>query len=334
MIGVGIIGLGYWGPNLVRNFNTNSKFNVECVCDLDDKQLQKNRQMYPHIETTKQYTTLLDNPKIQAICICTPVHTHYKFSKLALESGKHVLVEKPMTSNSDQAKQLIVIAENNNLVLMCDHTFCYHSIPKYIKSEIRAGAYGEFLYLDSTRVNLGLFQSDINVIWDLIPHDLSIIGYLFQDFKISSVSAHAFDLVGTGKESIAYIVLRFDNGKVAHIHLNWLSPVKIRQYIIGFSKKMIVWDDNKVDEKIKIYDKGIQIDETKKNSLLVSYHNDGFSVPKIECNEALAGLVQDFWNSIANGSVPVSNAQFSLQIVEIMEAITESFKNGGKIVNV
>ena len=244
---IGIIGIGYWGPNIVRNVMKHASLKLKYICDLDETRLKKITLNYPNVTTVTNYYDILSDPDIKAVIVVTPPSTHYKIGKDVLLSNKHLLIEKPITNTTEEADELIKIAKENNLILMCDLTYCYHPCVEFIKNNL--DDLGQILYLDSVRINLGLFQSNTNVIWDLAPHDLSIILYLLGD-KIKSMTASAFDVTQTGHENIAYLTLQLEH-TVCHIHLNWLSPTKVRKLIIGGSKKMIVWDDVVADEKVK-----------------------------------------------------------------------------------
>ena len=302
IIKIGLVGYGYWGPNLIRNFKKHKFIKPTYVCDLNQNNLNKVLSDHDDMSITTDINIILNNDDIDAVAIATPVSTHYSLIKKSLLSGKHVWIEKPMTNCYESALELVNIAKEKNLILMCDHTYCYHPAVTKIKNLIDDELFsGDLLYIDSTRINLGIIQHDINVIWDLIPHDLSIINYILQNTnkKISKVSASAFDLLNTGHESIANITLYFDDNCISYINLNWLSPVKVRKMMIGMTKKMIIWDDINPDEKIKIYDKGISVynDTTE---AFISYRNGDINIPKIDNQEPLFCAVDDFYNSIIN----------------------------------
>ncbi|HEX7175138.1 MAG TPA: Gfo/Idh/MocA family oxidoreductase, partial [Pyrinomonadaceae bacterium] len=253
---VGIIGCGYWGPNLLRNFSENESAELRWVCDLDPKRLEVMGRRYPSAETTPDCEQLFADPRLDAVVISTPVGTHYDYARRALEAGKHVLVEKPLTSTARKAEELIALAERGGLTLMVDHTFIYTGAVRKIKEIVEGGELGDLLYFDSTRINLGLFQSDINVVWDLAPHDLSIMDYIL-DRRPTSVSATGSCHIERGIENIAYVMLRFPDEFIAHFHFNWLAPVKIRRTLIAGMRKMIVYDDIEPVEKVRVYDSGV-----------------------------------------------------------------------------
>src|SRR5487761_113476 len=268
---MGVIGYGYWGPQIVRNFAAADRCQVTAVCDKSPEALRRAKQSYPGLETTSDFTEVLSSTCIDAVAIVTPVWTHFELAKAALQNGKHVFVEKPFTSTSAQAEELIELAERKNLQIMVDHTFLFTGAVRKIRQLIDENTLGKLYYYDSTRVNLGLFQHDVNVIWDLAPHDLSIIDHLIDETPEAVVATGQTHL--NGHEDIAFITVYFPNKIIAHINVNWLSPVKVRTTLIGGEKKMLVWNDLEADEKIKVYDKGVSMaaNPTNLHQLLVSY---------------------------------------------------------------
>ena len=286
MIRVGVIGYGYWGPNIVRNFQQTEGSRVVAVCDKSDKSLRRAQQAYPELRVTSNADDLLTATDIDAIAVVTPVWTHFELAKTALENGKHVFVEKPFTSSTAQAEELIELAERKNLKVMVDHTFLFTGAVRKIRGLIDDGTLGELYYYDSTRVNLGLFQHDVNVIWDLAPHDLSIMDYLITEKPEAVVATGEGHLNGTA--DVAFITIYYPNNMIGHINVNWLSPVKVRTTLIGGEKKMLVWNDLEADEKIKVYDKGVQITTGEAvYQQLVSYRTGDMWSPKVEQVEAL-----------------------------------------------
>ncbi len=255
-ITIGVIGCGYWGPNLLRNFAENERAALRWMCDVDAKRLESLGRRYPSARTTSDCSRLFDDPELAAVVVATPVNTHFDFARRALEAGKHVLVEKPFTASVAEAEELIELAERKGLALMVDHTFIYTGAVRKIKEMVAGGELGDLLYFDSTRINLGLFQRDINVVWDLAPHDLAIMDYLL-DRRPLSLTATGSCHVERGIENIAYVMLRFPEEFIAHFHFNWLSPVKIRRTLIAGSRKMVVYDDIEPTEKVRVYDKGV-----------------------------------------------------------------------------
>lgn len=330
MIKVGIIGYGYWGPNLVRNFFSQKNCTVEMVADSRQNRLDILSQSYPTVKTTQHADDLIKSPDVDAVIIATPVFTHFPLAKKALEHGKHVLLEKPMASTVAECNELIELATQKNLTLMVDHTFLYTGAVERMKDMIDGGYLGKIKYIDSTRINLGLFQPDINVLWDLAPHDLSILRYL-HDEKPYSVNATGVSHTGNGIENIAFLTINYSSGFIAHINCSWTSPVKVRSMLIGGDQKMIVYNDVEPTEKIKIYDTGYQhtTDEEKKQ-VLVDYRVGDIFVPKINNAEALAAVAGDFAQSIMHKSDPKSSWQIGFDIVRILEASDRSIKNRGK----
>lgn len=336
MLKVAVIGYGYWGPNLARNFIENPMTDVSYVCDLDESRLKpfnfKNRQ----IKTTTNYEDILKDNNVELLAIATPVSTHYKLAKAALLSGKHVLIEKPMTSKVREAQEIIELAEKRKLTIFVDHTFVYTGAVKKMKELISSGEIGEIYYYDSVRVNLGLFQSDMNVIWDLAPHDFSIMDYLIEE-KAVSISTVAANCVLGNFEDIAYVTLRFKNGLIAHFHVNWMSPVKIRRILIGASKKMIVFDDLDPDEKVKVYDKGVTLMSASRDKLyknLVQYRIGDMYSPTVNRTEALKTAVAHLVDCIKNKKKPLTDGQAGLRIVRLLEAAQESLEKGGASVKI
>jgi predicted dehydrogenase len=327
---VGVIGLGYWGPNIVRNLLNHEHVNKVVCCDLDDRNLAKIKKKHSNVVTTKDFNCILDDESIDAVAIVTPIQTHFNLAKRALLKRKHILVEKPFTSTVLHATELLEIAEKFQLKIAVDHTFLYTPAIEKMKELICKDEIGKLLYFDSTRINLGLFQNDVNVIWDLVPHDFAIMNYLI-DKKPLSVRAMGADHVGNGIESIAYVYIDFGENLVAHFHVNWLSPVKIRQVLIGGSKKMILYDDMENSEKVKIYDKGISINNsTEKYQQLVNYRLGDIRSPLLNNTEALNALINDFVDSIVHNKTTRVTGYDGLKVVVLLEATQESIKNNGK----
>ncbi|MBM3789354.1 MAG: Gfo/Idh/MocA family oxidoreductase [Acidobacteria bacterium] len=331
MIRIGVIGFGYWGPNIVRNFEGIRFGTVKAVSDLNPKALDKAKKNYPSIEVSSDCNTILTSPGIDAVAVITPVATHYPLVKAALENGKHVFVEKPFTRTAAQAEELIELADRKNLKIMVDHTFLFTGAVRKIKEMIDADALGKLYYYDSTRVNLGLFQTDVNVIWDLAPHDFSIMQHLIPDKPEA--------LVATGEkhvnsfEDVAYITVHFSDGVIAHFNVNWLSPVKVRTTLIGGEKKMLMWNDLEADEKIRIYDKGVQRENGDGiYELLVSYRMGDIWSPRIEQIEALKAETQYFVDCIEKNEKPFNDGVAGLKVVRLLEASDTSLARKGGIV--
>ena len=329
---IGIVGLGYWGPNLVRNFLAQNEVEKVIGCDANEKRLASIKSKFPAIELVNDYNKLLDS-NVDAIAIATPVDTHYKLAKDALLAGKHVWIEKPFTSKSSQGIELIEIADARGLNIFVDHTFLYTGAVKKIKQLVDNDELGDLIYFDSVRINLGLFQHDVNVIWDLAPHDLSIMKYVLPDKKVSAVTAcgisNYYEL-----ENLAQMSLHFENNSCfAHFHVNWTSPVKIRRIMIGGKKKMLVFDDMENSEKIKIYNSGVEIDSTESfYNTLIQYRTGDMYSPKVEQTEALSCAAKEFIDSILEKRKPLTNAEDGLEVVKILEASDRSIKNRGLLV--
>ena len=331
LVGIGVIGYGYWGPNLVRNFSTSESTRVFGVSDLDPAKLATCRRLYPEIATTSDFRDLLQNPKIDAVAIATPVHTHYDLALAALKAGKHVFVEKPLAPTADQVRRLIDEADRRNLTLMVDHTFLYTPAVQKMRELLREGALGDIYYYDSIRSSLGLFQSDVNVIWDLAVHDVSIIRYILDEEPVT-VSATGSSHVAGSPENMAHITLFFNSSCVAHVSVNWLSPIKVRKTFIGGSRKMIVYDDVEPTEKIKVYDKGITLNGSADNAhqLRIGYRAGDMWAPHISAKEALQTEVEHFVDCLRNGKTPISSGASGLHVVEVLEAASRSIAEQGR----
>jgi len=332
---VGVIGLGYWGPNLLRNFAENESAELRWICDADQSRLAAMGRRYPAAQTTTDYQRLLTDSKLDAIAVVTPVATHFEIARAGLLAGKHLLVEKPLTATEREAEELIEIAERNQRTLMVDHTFVYTGAVRKMKEIVTSGELGDLLYFDSVRINLGLFQKDINVLWDLAPHDLSIMDYLI-DRQPDAVSAIGSCHIERGIENIAYLIMHFGDDFIAHFHFNWLAPVKIRRTLIAGSRKMILYDDIEPTEKVRIYDKGVTAnrvgnDREADYQTLVSYRTGDVWAPKLDSTEALRYVVAEFLGSIRAGRRPLTDGQAGLRVVRVLEAAQQSIKNGGQV---
>jgi predicted dehydrogenase len=330
MIKVGIIGYGYWGPNLVRNFFAVSNCAISSVADSRSERRDLLHKNYPSVKGIIDANEIISDPAIDAVIIATPVFTHYALAKKALENGKHVLIEKPMTSSVAEAEELIALAERKGLTLMVDHTFLYTGAVQKMKELIDSGVIGTPIYFDSSRINLGLFQPDINVLWDLAPHDISILTYLVKEAPYS-INATGISHTHNNIENVAYMTVNYSSNFIAHFNCSWTSPVKIRQTLIGGDKKMIVYNDLDPYEKIRIYDTGYkhQTDEDK-TRIMVDYRTGDIFIPKISDREALYGVAKDFIESINNKSIPLANGKLGLEVVKILEASQKSIKSKGK----
>jgi predicted dehydrogenase len=335
LIGIGVVGYGYWGPNLVRNFCTVEGAEVIAICDADPAKLAIGKRHHPGVSVTNDFQDLLNDKRIDAIAIATPVHTHFNLAFAALKAGKHVLVEKPLAQTSEQVRRLIDEAEKRKLILMVDHTFLYTPAVQKIRELIVEGALGDIYYYNGIRASLGLFQSDVNVIWDLAVHDISIIQYIFHE-KPVAVSATGASHVAGRPENMAHIALFFQSSCVAHVAVNWLSPVKVRQTLIGGSRKMIVYDDVEAAEKVKVYDRGITISSAAENEvqLRIGYRAGDMWAPHLSTKEALQTEAEHFIACLQSGKSPISNGATGLQVVEILEAASRSIAAQGKPVTV
>ncbi len=331
LVRVGVIGYGYWGPNVVRNLHSIEGCQVTAICDKNPAGLQRANRDYPGVELTTNLSELLTSTEIDAIAVVTPVWTHFELAQSALQNGKHVFVEKPFTSTAQQAEELIELADRNKLKIMVDHTFLFSGAVRKIRQLIDDGTLGGLYYFDSTRVNLGLFQHDVNVVWDLAPHDLSIMDYIIQEKPEAVVATGGRHL--NGLADVAFITVYFPHNVVAHINVNWLSPVKVRTTLVGGEKKMLVWNDLEADEKIKVYDKGVKITNGKDvYELLVSYRSGDVWAPKVEQTEALKVELEYFIDCILNDRTPLNDGLSGLRVVTLLEAADQSLKERGKII--
>ena len=333
MLKIGVIGYGYWGPNVVRNFHRGTASRVEMVCDKSPDMLRRVVQAYPGMHTTQDHMDVVNSPNIDAVAVVTPVGTHYEVAKKVLDSGKHLFIEKPFTSESWQAKELINLAEQKNLTVMVDHTFLFTGAVRKIRQLVDDGTLGELYYYDSTRVNLGLFQHDVNVLWDLAPHDLSIMDFVI-DQKAEAISATGQTHLN-GHEDVAYMTVYFPNKVIAHINVNWLSPVKVRTTLIGGEKKMLVWNDLEADEKIRVYDKGVKITTPESvYELLVSYRSGDMWAPQVDQVEALNAELDHFVDCVSSGEKPINDGHAGLRVVTMLEAANASVSKRGEVVYV
>jgi predicted dehydrogenase len=327
VLNIGVVGYGYWGPNLVRNFAETPGINLAAVSDLDAKKLEVVRKRFPAVKTTQCYQDLLDDPNIDAIAVATPVNTHFALGMAVLKAGKHLWLEKPMTETSDEARQLVAEAEKRKLVLLVDHTFIYTGAVRKISEVIRAGELGNTLYYDSTRINLGLFQRDVSVISDLAVHDFAILDFLLGE-QPAVVSASGINHFPGTPENLAYLTLFYDSGVIAHLNVSWLAPVKIRSLLIGGSQKMIVYDDLEPSEKVKIYDKGVSFtdDPAQIQEMRVGYRTGDMWAPKLANVEALRAAAENFVDCIENSRVPETDGRLGQRVVEVIEAATSSMR--------
>ena len=331
MIKAGVIGYGYWGPNIVRNFIANKDIEVVRVSDMSEDRLKILKANHPQVDASTDENSILNDPNIDLVAVITSTSTHFRLAKKALENGKHLFVEKPFTSTSAEAMELIEIAEKKNLLIMVDHTFLFTGAVKKMKDLVDSEL-GKLYYYDSVRVNLGLFQYDSNVIWDLAPHDLSIMFYINPSFKPHSVNAVGADHMGKGMVDVAYLTVNGSDNFIGHFHCNWLSPVKVRKTLVAGDRKMLVWDDLEADEKVKVYNK--KVEEVSEKSefykLQVKYHHGDILVPVVEQTEALRLEMEHLVDCLQNGTKPINGGFEGLQVVRVLEASDLSLKNHGK----
>jgi predicted dehydrogenase len=332
MIRIGVIGYGYWGPSVARNFHGLDDCELAVVSDRRPDALRRAKQAYPNVQVTLDAAEVVAASNIDAVAVVTPVWTHFELAKAALENGKHVFVEKPFSATAAEAEQLIDLADRKHLQIMVDHTFLFTGAVRKIRQLIDEGTMGDLYYYDSTRVNLGLFQHDINVIWDLAPHDLSIVDYLIKQKPEAVIATGQVHL--NGFEDLAYITIYFADRMIAHINVNWLSPVKVRTTLIGGQKKMLVWNDLDAAEKIKVYDKGVNMANGGSGQsiydLLVSYRSGDMWSPRIDQTEALTTEAKYFVECIANNQRPFNDGVAGLRVVKMLEAADKSLKERGR----
>jgi predicted dehydrogenase len=333
-LNIGVIGYGYWGPNLVRNFAELDDARVHAVADLNPRALERVRKRYPGIHVTTDVQAMIRDPEIDAVAIATPVATHFSLAMAALKAGKHVWLEKPMTETSLQARALIEEAARRGLCLHVDHTFLYTGPVRKMRDLVKAGELGKVLYYDSTRVNLGLFQRDVNVIADLAVHDFSILDYVFEQHPVA-VSASGINHYPGTPENLAFITLFYESGFIAHVNVSWLAPVKVRTILIGGANRMITFDELQPSEKLKIYDKGVSFtdDPAKIHEMRVGYRAGDMWAPKVDGAEGLLVEARHFVDCIRNGRAPVSDGEFGFRMVQLIEAATASMRGRGETIH-
>ena len=332
MIKIGVVGYGYWGPNLVRNFVDVEGATLAAVCDSRPDRLVQVAKRYPGVKGVAAWRSLVEDPDIDLVAISTPVSTHFEIAVAALQAGKHVLVEKPMAMNVDQCSRLIDEAAKRRLVLMVDHTFVYTSAVRKMREMVNDGSLGDIYYYDSVRINLGLFQHDVNVIWDLAVHDLAIMNFLLPEQPVA-VSATGISHIPGGVENLGYLTMFFNSTMMAHIHVNWLAPVKVRSTLLGGSRKMIVYDDLEPSEKIKVYDRGITVNHNntdKLYNLLVGYRSGDMWAPRLETTEALNVEIRHLLDCVEHGKQPITDGEAGLAVVRILENGSRSMQEHGR----
>ena len=335
-IGMAVVGAGYWGPNLVRSTLATPELSLEWLCDLDVERARRVLGQRSTVASTSSYEEVLADPKVAAVAIATPAGTHFDLVRAALEAGKHVLVEKPLTPTVAEGRKLAEIARNSGLVLMCDHTYCYTPAVQRIRDLVRSGEIGDIQFIDSVRINLGLVQPDVDVLWDLAPHDLSILEFVLpEDVVPVAVAAHSGDPLGTGRACIAYLSIWLSNGALAHVHVNWLSPTKIRTTLFGGSRRTIVWDDMNPVARIMVHDRGVDVREAEtlgpdeRTQALISYRLGDMHAPALPEREALRNVMSEFAGAILEGRPPLTDGTFGVRVLRLLEAASQSAANNG-----
>lgn len=333
MLRVGITGLGYWGPNLARNLSACAETTLHSLCDRDPERLAQLGSQYPSAHRYSDFDAMIESPDLDAVAIATPVHTHYELARAALEADKHVLVEKPFTASSEEARALVKLADDRQRVLMVDHVFLYSPPVRKLAELHQSGELGELLFIDSVRINLGLFQSDVNVLWDLAPHDLSIIDHLIGRAPLG-LSASGTSHAGNDLANVAYIHLDYGDDLLASVHVNWLSPVKIRHFLVGGSRRSVLYNDLDASEPVKVYDRGIDLSEDPegRRAALISYRSGDVLSPQVDKSEPLQTMISHFAACVKTGAVPISGPDQALRVVSILEAADRSLANGGSYV--
>jgi len=333
-IGLAIVGAGYWGPNLVRTALATPAFRLDWLCDLQVERALGVLGSYTTVQATSSYDSILADPNVAAVAIATPAATHFDLVRSALEAGKHVMVEKPLTPTAAEGEKLAELAHRYGLVLMCDHTYCYTPAVRRIRELIRGGEIGEVQFVDSVRINLGLVQPDVDVLWDLGPHDLSILDFVLpEDVVPVAVAAHTSDPIGARRACMAYLSVWLSNGALAHVHVNWLSPTKIRTTVFGGSRRTIVWDDTNPARRLAVHDRGVDtlqaVPQDERRQALISYRTGDTLIPALPEREALMSVMAEFGAAIGEGRPPLTDAQAGLRVLRLLEAASRSADSGG-----
>ena len=331
-----MVGAGYWGPNLIRTALATESFHLKWLCDTDFERARRTLRRHGVARPTASYDEVLDDPGVAAVAIATPAATHYELVRAALDAGKHVLVEKPLTASKGEAAKVVAQAAEAGLTLMCDHTYCYTPAIARVRQAIRGNELGDLRFIDSVRINLGLVQPDVDVLWDLAPHDLSILDFVLPDgVEPVAVAAHATDPLGTGRACLAYMSVWLSNGALAHLHVNWLSPIKVRTTIFGGSRRTIVWDDMSPAARLMIHDRGVDrlpdesADPDERRQKLVSYRIGDMHVPALPEREALLGVMAEFGDAITQRRAPLTDGRSGLRVLRLLEAASLSAESGG-----
>jgi predicted dehydrogenase len=339
-IGLAIVGVGYWGPNLVRTALATPSFRLDWLCDLQVERARTVLGPYTTVRATSSYDEILADPQVAAVAIATPAATHFDLVRSALEAGKHVMVEKPLTPSSAEGEKLAALARQSGLVLMCDHTYCYTPAVRRIRQLIRGGEIGDLQFVDSVRINLGLVQPDVDVLWDLAPHDLSILDFVLPESVIPvAVAAHTSDPIGADRACVAYLSVWLSNGALAHVHVNWLSPTKIRTTVFGGSRRTIVWDDTNPAGRLAVHDRGVDtlqagsVPQDERRQALISYRTGDTLIPALPEREALMSVMAEFSTAIGEGRPPLTDAEAGLRVLKLLEAASRSAEVGGMRIN-
>src|SRR3954453_20798862 len=340
-IGMAVVGAGYWGPNLVRNAMATADMNLRWLCDLDEERARRVLGSYSTVSTTDSFDAVLEDPAVHAVAIATPAATHFPLAVAALDAGKHVLVEKPLTSSLSDGKKLVQAAEDRRLVLMCDHTYCYTSAVQELRRLVHSRAIGEVQFVDSVRINLGLVQPDVDVLWDLAPHDLSILDYLLPPgVRVDAVAAQGADPIGHGMACVGYLTLRLSSGAIAHVHVNWLSPIKIRTMVLGGSQRTVVWDDMNPSQRLSVYDRGVdrqaleELDADDCKQMRISYRTGDMVAPALREQEALGVMMAEFAAAIRERRPAATDGRAGLRVMTVLEAAARSLALDGAFVDV
>jgi len=338
-LGVAVVGAGYWGPNLVRNFQSSPDFRLRWLCDLDVDRAQRVLGGYSTVRATADYAAVLADPEVHAVAVATPAGTHLEVALAAVRAGKHVLVEKPLAATYADGARLIAEAADRGLTLMCDHTYCYTPAVTGIREMVRSGELGEIHFVDSVRINLGLVQKDIDVMWDLAPHDLSILDFILpENVEPVAVAAHGADPIGAGRACVAYLTLQLNTGAIAHVHVNWLSPTKVRTTMVGGSKRTLVWDDLNPAQRLSVFDRGVDLATpqdlgvSERRDMLISYRSGDMVAPALKEKEALRSMVDEFAGAIRERRAPLTDGRAGLRVLDILEAASRSLEFRGAVV--
>ncbi|MCD0483912.1 Gfo/Idh/MocA family oxidoreductase [Streptacidiphilus sp. ASG 303] len=340
-VGIAVVGAGYWGPNLVRNAQQTPGLRLRWLCDLDESRARRVLGGYSTVRTTTSFEEVLADDRVQAVAVATPAASHYRLVRAALEAGRHVLVEKPITTDADEAEELVAVAERHGRVLMCDHTFCYTPVVRRIREMVHRGDLGEVQFFDSVRINLGLVQPDVDVLWDLAPHDLSILDFVLPPgVEPVGVSAQGADPIGAGRACVAYLTVHLSSGALAHCHVNWLSPTKVRTTMIGGSRRTLVWDDLNPQARLSVYDRGVdltppdELTDAIRHQALISYRVGEMVAPALVEQEALRNVMAEFAAAVTEGRAPLTDGRAGVRVLRLLHAASRSLELGGATVPV